>query len=52
MLCSCDGPPHPYNPSWCVSGPVPRPKNWVEGTGGSNQNTTIIGNVYTNNSSK
>jgi hypothetical protein len=28
MLCSCDGPPHPYSPSWCVSGPVPRPPGW------------------------
>lgn len=22
-LCVCDGPPHPYDPSWCVTGPIP-----------------------------
>lgn len=20
MLCSCDGPPHPYDPAWCGKG--------------------------------
>lgn len=20
QLCTCDGPPHPYDPSWCVGG--------------------------------
>ena len=45
MLCSCDGPPHQYDPSWCVSGPVPRPKNWGNQNDGQG-NTTIIVNVY------
>lgn len=22
-LCNCDGPPHTYDPHWCVSGPKP-----------------------------
>ena len=28
MLCSCDGPAHPYDPKWCISGPKPRPAGW------------------------
>lgn len=43
MLCSCDGPAHPYDPGWCVSGPVPRPAGW--GSARQGQNVTIIVNV-------